>query len=94
MSSVSIAKLGNMVTLSIDTGTFMLNNYEPGSALFIIPEKFRPRTNVNFGCISSYNNVPTSYPLGISTSGHVAVYGPVAKATSTIAYYGAITYPL
>ena len=94
MSSVSVLKLGSIATLLIDTGVFMKNNYNPGEVLFTIPLGYRPRTNIHFGCIASYMNTPSSYPLTIGVDGRVSVYGPITKATDTIAYYGAITYPI
>ena len=94
MSSVSVLKLGNMATLLIDTGLFMKNNYNPEEVLFTIPLGYRPRTNIHFGCITSYANTPSAYPLIIGIDGRVSVYGYIDKASDTVAYYGAITYPL
>lgn len=94
MSYVSVLKLGSIATLLIDTGVFMKNNYNPGEVLFTIPLGYRPRTNIHFGCIASYMNTPSSYPLTIGVDGRVSVYGSITKATDTIAYYGAITYPI
>lgn len=86
-------RIGNVVTLTIDTGA-SLNGKTNGAILLTLPEEFRPKMLVywNIGTpVISDMTIHRSIPIWIDTDGSVKLQG-LPGTIGPYAYYGTITY--